>query len=172
VFLPLSLLSPAIGLPGLPAVSRAFADSPLKARNLAGRLSAAITVLTVVYCAIVWPFRTLVLESFFGESFAGYSDLVFPTALAAALTAMPLGYLILLRAGAQGRVLVKRDAALAFVGLTSMWTLAATMGTIGIPWGFALTGVVGVLTLIPSITSVEKWSVPMRPLELQTEIPA
>ena len=71
---PLSLIIPAISLPGLPALARASTRSGLEARKLAWQLGIAAGLIAAGY-VLVFRLAPGLLALLFGDEFAGYASL-------------------------------------------------------------------------------------------------
>ncbi|MGH2554666.1 MAG: hypothetical protein ACRDHO_02980 [Actinomycetota bacterium] len=137
VFAPLSLLGPAIGLPGLPALSSALHSSPARARWLAARLSGALVGMAFVYLLVIGAFRGQLLSTIFGPAFRAYRDLIYPIAAAQLLVAVGIGFVLLLKAAQRGRSLVMNDVAGASAVLLAVWLMTEANGVQGAAWGLA-----------------------------------
>src|SRR5262245_36052186 len=84
LFAPLTLLIPAMSLPGLPAVTRAMSSSRGEGRGLALRLSALVVGIAGGYFAVllaIWAVDGNVLGAVFGMSFERFAGLIAPIAL-------------------------------------------------------------------------------------------
>jgi O-antigen/teichoic acid export membrane protein len=138
VFAPLSLLGPAIGLPGLPALSSALNSSPARARWLAMRLSGALVGMALVYLLMVGAFGGALLSALFGPAFRSYRNLIYPIATAQLLIAVGVGFILLLKAARRGRSLLVNDLAGASVLLLAVWLLTQMHGVEGAAWALAV----------------------------------
>ena len=78
VFAPLSLLAPAIALPGLPALARAGQRSYVAAWDLALRLTVATVGLTLLYFATMFVIGETLLVLLYGSDFDEFSSLLLP----------------------------------------------------------------------------------------------
>jgi O-antigen/teichoic acid export membrane protein len=165
VFAPLSLLGPALALPGLPALSRKVASSVREAKRAATRLGVGAALATGMYLAITAVNRGSILSVVFGGSFEGFGQLVWPIGLRQMLTALTIGFNLLLMAQQRGRLLllsqILSTAAMLSLGL---W-LAERHGVIGAAWGGALAA--GVQGLVMAVAAL-RWSAPRRPDEVVT----
>jgi O-antigen/teichoic acid export membrane protein len=138
VFAPLSMLAPALALPGLPAVSRAAAESAEAGRALAARIGGAATGLASVYVLSAFLFPGTLLAWVFGAEFREFSGIVWPVGLAQILTGPMVGFMLLLIVQNRGRILLFTGVLQATVTLGAGLGLAATMGLVGAAWGKAL----------------------------------
>jgi O-antigen/teichoic acid export membrane protein len=142
LFAPLSLILPAIALPGLPAVARVLEASASSgpAFRLAIRLSWATGALASLYVAAMVLLGERLMVHAFGTSFSGYADLAWPIGVWQVALAAGAGFGIFLTAQRRGRalVLVRGTGAVATVVFVSL--LAWTSGVVGAAWGLALGG--------------------------------
>lgn len=150
IFAPLTLIGPAITLPGLPAITSALRQSPTDARAMATRLNLAALGLTGAYIAafLVAPGRLLGLV--YGDGFSQFADLVGPVAVAQLAHAAAVGYILLLKGGRRARVLALARAAGTVVALTLAGFLAGRHGVVGAAWGLAFGVVVSMLLIMLS----------------------
>jgi O-antigen/teichoic acid export membrane protein len=147
VFAPLSVLGPALSMPGLPAISAAITRSLGDARDVARRISFTLSALTLGYVAVASLAGKPLLALLFGDAFRRYQSLILPVASAQLALALGLGYVLLLKAARQGRVLVRNDAVGTVVTLAASLALTLWMGIEGAAWGWAL-GSVAASTLM------------------------
>jgi O-antigen/teichoic acid export membrane protein len=147
IFAPITLIAPAIALPGLPALTLALRHSPEHARALARRLSFAACGLTGLYVAafLIAPGRLLGLV--YGRGFSKFADLVVPVAIGQAAHAAAAGYILLLKATSHGRILATARGAGAAIALGLAGFLAGRIGVVAAAWGLTC-GVVVSTTLI------------------------
>jgi O-antigen/teichoic acid export membrane protein len=146
LFAPLTLLLPAITLPGLPEMSRRVASSAQGARRFALNLGAAATVLTGVYVLLGLASGGLLLTLVFGDQFRMFESLIPPVGVGQLLVASTIGIVLLLKAQRRGRSLLipRLGGSLATFGLAA--GLAASYGVEGAAWGIAIgSGVASVL---------------------------
>jgi O-antigen/teichoic acid export membrane protein len=137
IFAPLTLIGPAITLPGLPALTWALRYSPRDARAMAMRFSLAATALAGVYMAAFLVARGRLLGLVFGNGFTKFSDLVMPVAMAQMAHAGAVGYILLFKASSRGRVLAIARASGTMVALTLAGFFAWRNGVVGSAWGLA-----------------------------------
>ncbi|MGI8773557.1 MAG: hypothetical protein ACR2KQ_00890 [Actinomycetota bacterium] len=143
LFAPLTLLGPALGLPGLPALSRALRTSAAEARVLAAKLSTLLAGATLAYLLLVGFADRSVLEFVYGRSFGRYGFLVWPMGTAQVITAVGAGALLLLRAArASGGLMISRltttGGTLLLVGI-----LAGSAGIVAAAWGAVAAAAMG-----------------------------
>jgi Cu/Ag efflux pump CusA len=96
VFAPLSVLGPAITLPGLPSMTRSYHASLHTARSLATRLSLTVGGLTALYTLALAAGGGAALTFLFGDRFASFTSLIVPVATGQLLAAASIGFIILL----------------------------------------------------------------------------
>jgi O-antigen/teichoic acid export membrane protein len=137
LFAPLTLLAPAIALPGLPELSRQTARSRERARRLALFLGMAAAALTGGYVLLASLGGRRFLGLVFGEGFSGFASLLLPVGVGQLLIASSVGFALLLKAQRRGKALLWTrvvGSAVAF-GLASV--LAVSYGVKGAAWGMA-----------------------------------
>jgi O-antigen/teichoic acid export membrane protein len=143
VFGPLTVLGPALALPGVPELAKRAAVSVPAAMSLAVRIGAAATILTGAYVVLIAIGGERLLTTVFGHSFGNYGALVWPIGLGQVLLAPTIGFALLLRAQAKGAALLtgRLIGSIATLGLSLGF--AVTWGILGAAWGMALGAVVG-----------------------------
>jgi O-antigen/teichoic acid export membrane protein len=148
MFGPLTLLAPALALPGLPALSRALARSTDRASRVALYIGGLAVALTGGYLAITAALGEQLLERVFGPSFSSFGALILPTGIGQMLIAGTMGLALLLKAQARGKALLAARVVGSVSSLVLVLALAATHGVTGAAWGMALAGGVSSLALI------------------------
>jgi O-antigen/teichoic acid export membrane protein len=138
VFAPLSLLAPAIGLPGLPAVERALRTSKREAWRTTTRLTALVTLAGLAYVIVVGAWVGDILSGLFGRSFLPFQSLTLPVAVGQIFSAAGVGIILFLQASRQGSALLFSSAAGCLLTLGTVWGLAHTHGIVGAAWGLAI----------------------------------
>jgi O-antigen/teichoic acid export membrane protein len=128
LFAPLTLITPAIALPGLPAMARAGAQSRRAAFSLARRLSGAVMLFTAVYVIIMTTVGSALLPLVFGDSFDRFRHLALPIGIWQEIGAAGVGFTLFLTAWQRGRDLFVARV----VESTSILALVAIF--VG-PWG-------------------------------------
>jgi O-antigen/teichoic acid export membrane protein len=164
VFAPLSLLVPALTLPGLPAVARSLATSSDAARSLAIQISGLVTGLTILYVSL-FTLSAGLLTAVFGERFARFQVIVLPIGLAQIALATAAGFPLLLKVQGRGRALFLSRLTALVLMLTASTALAVTRGLTAVAWGmFAAaviaSGVLAVVTLRPNHEHTSRLSRP------------
>jgi O-antigen/teichoic acid export membrane protein len=149
IFAPLSLILPAIALPGLPAMARALRASSGSAIRLAAALSGLVGALAALYVGAMVLLGGRLIPFVFGSSFAGFANLAAPIGTWQLVSALAAGFGIFLIAQQRGRDLVVIRATGAVASTASITLLAWTSGVVGAAWGFAVGGgFVTVLTVV------------------------
>jgi O-antigen/teichoic acid export membrane protein len=138
LFAPLSLLSSAVTLPGLPAVTRALAVSFSSALRLAVRISVAVVGLAFAYVLLAGAGGGGLLAVVFGSRFRTFHDLIYPIGAWQLAAAAGVGLQIFIRSQQRGRALFLTRLCVSIVGYCAITTLAATHGVSGAAWGFAI----------------------------------
>jgi O-antigen/teichoic acid export membrane protein len=134
---PLSLIAPAISLPGLPAISRATFESREDARAMALRLGTLGVASASIYLMIFGFNGERLLSILFGSSFATFSGLILPIGLGQILAAATLGFTLLLTAEQRGEQLLVVGIVAAAGSLGPPILLGLSHGVEGAAWGFA-----------------------------------
>jgi O-antigen/teichoic acid export membrane protein len=157
LFAPLSLLTSAASLPGLPALAREEAKSPRDSLRMAVRLSVGVTVLTSLYLVLVGSARTQLLSFLFGDSFNQFARLIFPVGAGQLVLAGGTGFFLLLKARRQGRLLLGSRV----VGITSTFisvaALASQFGLVGGAWGQTIGFAMRTLAYLGSTSKTQSW---------------
>jgi hypothetical protein len=148
IFAPLSVVGPALGLPGLPALARRAAVPTGGARTLAAGLGAMATMLTVAYVVVTALGRGHLLAAVFGNSFQPFVSLVWPIGAKELLVAPTLGFTLLLKAQRRGGTLLSSRAVASLATLALGSGLAVTAGVVGAAWGIAIGAALGSLTVM------------------------
>ena len=148
VFAPLTLVVPAISLPGLPLVARTVSCDLRRALRLSVRLSGVAFSATLAYVIVIALGGWKLLPLLFGESFAQFTDLIWPIAVGQLLTSAGVGLLLLMKAEKRGRDLLVNRAIAATFSLAFVTFLALRYGLLGAAWGTAGGSLVSLLLLI------------------------
>jgi O-antigen/teichoic acid export membrane protein len=148
LFGPLSLLAPALALPGLPALSRASAESVERAVRLALSMGVLAVLLTGGYLAVAATFGDQLLEGVFGPSFTPFGALILPIGVYQIVVSATMGCALLLKAQARGRALLVARVVGSVSTLVLVLSLATTHGITGAAWGLALAGGLSSLVLV------------------------
>ena len=144
VFAPLSLLSAAIALPALPAMTRRLTVGAKAASWFAVRLSGLLIVLTTAYVVPVSLAGSEVLKRVFGASFQTYDRLVLPIVIQQIVTAGGGGFMLLLLAKRRGRAIFTLNVVIVPVSLASIAVGDAVSGLVGVAWGLGIVALLSV----------------------------
>jgi O-antigen/teichoic acid export membrane protein len=147
LFAPLTLLIPAIALPALPALTRVAERSVARARRLAGLLSLMAVTLTACYVLPAASIADQMLRGLFGEPFVAFRDLLLPVAVGQFAAASALGFELLAKARAQGKLYLVVYAANSAVTLACTAALAPSYGVLGAAWALAAGAVTSAVVL-------------------------
>lgn len=146
-FAPMTLVGPALRMPGLPAIARATrgagAAGARAAKLIAAQLSAAALALIVVYFVILETVGGRLLAVVFGPSFRSFRNLIFPVGLGQLAGASALGFYIMLRAESRGRAVFGARVVTAVATFAFIPPLALHSGVYGAAWGSSLGAAVG-----------------------------
>jgi O-antigen/teichoic acid export membrane protein len=155
VFSPLSLLLPAVALPGLPAIARSAAQSSDAARSLAVRISGLVTALTTLYVT-VFTLSPGLLTAVFGERFARFDTIVLPVGLTQIALATAAGFPLLLKAQGRGRALFFSRLVGLVLTMAAATALAVTRGLTGVTWAMFVSAVLASAVLAAVALRVER----------------
>ncbi|MGI8773563.1 MAG: hypothetical protein ACR2KQ_00920 [Actinomycetota bacterium] len=147
IFAPLSLLVPAMALPGLPAMVRNLHISMHSARRLASRVSLTLAAVTFVYVVVLGFAGELVLPFVFGSAFRGYESLLAPVGAEQLILAASTGYVLLLRASLAAKLLVWARLGLCLASFVLVALFASYAGLDGAAWGLAIGSLAGTLAV-------------------------
>jgi O-antigen/teichoic acid export membrane protein len=146
-FAPMTLVGPALRMPGLPAIARASArgdaEGQRTAKLIAARLSAAAFGLIVVYFIALETAGGRLLTTVFGRSFRRFNPLILPVGVGQLAGAAALGFYVLLRAQARGRTVFRIRLVTAAATFILIPPLTLRWGVSGAAWGSSLGAVVG-----------------------------
>ncbi len=156
MFGPLSLLAPALALPGLPALARASTVSAARAMHLALLVSGLALLLAGAYLAVAAALSGHLLEWVFGTSFRGFEELIIPVGVGQIFAAAAMGFALLLMAQARGKALLVARVVGSVSSLVLAIVLAGTKGVAGAAWGMAAAG--GLASLVLVAYSIRGWA--------------
>lgn len=148
VFAPLTLVVPAISLPGLPLVARTVKSDPHRSLRTSVELSFVAFAATAAYVVAIALGGWRLLPFLFGESFLRFRNLIWPIAVAQLLTSGGVGLLLLMKAERRGRDLMVNRAIAAGVSLALITLLALRYGLVGAAWGTAIGSLASLALLI------------------------
>lgn len=135
IFAPLTLLRPAIALPGLPAMTKAVSSSRRKGRRVAGQLSAGLVAFTTIYVLLLSIRRMQLLALVFGASFGRFAGLILPIGIEEIFNAFAVGFYLFLKGSRQGRSILWSTAIAETSTLVGATALALRYGLVGAAWG-------------------------------------
>jgi O-antigen/teichoic acid export membrane protein len=157
IFAPITLLGPAIALPGLPAIRQASGRSWSRGFKLSILVSCAALSVTVAYLAVVTVIGLLsgdgALSLVFGPGFARFDPLLAPIASAQLAFAVAIGSDLFLRALGRGRALTVSHAIGSLALLISVLAYGADHGITGVTWGVTVGAVVGTICLLVAVAA-------------------
>jgi O-antigen/teichoic acid export membrane protein len=146
-FGPLTLVIPALSLPGLPLVVKARERSRAEALRLTLWISATATLATAVYSAVFFA-RPSLLSMIFGSQFARFEHLILPIGLAQIVAATTVGFGLLLRADGRGRALFGSQVVNSAAALLLATTGAVVGGVTAVAWAAVAVAVIGSSTIV------------------------
>ena len=132
LFAPLTLVIPALALPGLPAMARTSELGSM--RRLAWRYSALALTGVATYMTVMVVGGADLLTFVFGSSFAGFGDLAWPIGTAQVLLAAGVGASLMLRARQRGPALLVSRVTGSGLALVLAAVLAYPLGLAGVAW--------------------------------------
>jgi O-antigen/teichoic acid export membrane protein len=147
VFAPLSLLGPALALPGLPLVSRLVVDARRRALRVAAEIAGLITAVTGAYVVALYAVPD-VLVFLFGQEFAAFRSIMIPIGVGQLLAAPAFGLTLFLKATQRGRTLLWLGTLNVVVYLVLTVVLGLAFGLSGAAWGAVGTGAVSAAALL------------------------
>lgn len=148
LFAPLSMLGPAIALPGLPLVASALRKSRRAATAIAVRISILLTVITIVFFAVTVSWRQVLLSYVFGRKFVVYADLIWPVGVQQVFAAIAAGFVLLMKARRRGRFILFYRSLVSVTMLFAVVGLSLLFGLVGAAWGAAIGTAIGTCTVI------------------------
>jgi O-antigen/teichoic acid export membrane protein len=164
-FAPMTLIGPALRMPGLPAIARASARGDAKgartAKQIASRLSAAAFVLVVCYFIVLETIGGRLLGALFGSGFHRFDRLILPVGVGQLSGAAALGFYVLLRAKARGRTVFGVRVVTAVATFVLIPPLALLWGVYGAAWGSSIGATIG--WVLVGFTALRRPSVHRRP---------
>jgi O-antigen/teichoic acid export membrane protein len=135
IFAPLTLLGPAMSLPGLPAIARSLKRSPHAARTVAGWISLIAGTLVLSYLVVLSLFPSSLLSGVFGASFKAFRSLIIPVGVGQLIMAAQTGFYLFLKVQGRGRELLRARIVSSLCFFTFGAILAAGYGLTAAAWG-------------------------------------
>jgi O-antigen/teichoic acid export membrane protein len=148
IFAPLSLIGPAVALPGLPLIKKAIEESYATARRLALKLSIVLIVLTSAYLLASSVNQGALLTAVFGDDFTRYRGLIWPVGVHQLMAAAAGGYYVLLKAHRGGKRILLSRTLTSLVTLALLAPLSLRFGILGGAWAMALGASTGTASII------------------------
>jgi O-antigen/teichoic acid export membrane protein len=148
IFAPLTLIAPALSLPGLPYLAEQVRSAPTHAVRAAARLGLGGATVGVVYLAVMAATGGRVMEWVYGRSFARFDGLVWPFGVGQLVTIASIGFALLLRAQSRGGALFVGRAVGAVSGLGLGVAGALAFAVTGAAWGATVGSALAGLTMI------------------------
>ena len=160
VFAPLSFVGAALALPGLPALTRAWHRSEHAAASLAVKVGAASGGVTVLYLGLLALGGGAVISRVFGHAFGQYGDLVWPVGLGQIISAVTVGFGLLLTAQRRGSAILFCTLVGSGTSLLLAFSLGDAYGLRGVAWGMALAALLG--TVCVTLVALRPRTLPER----------
>jgi O-antigen/teichoic acid export membrane protein len=152
ILAPLSLLGPAIALPGLPIVARTVAASSRRALKISAQFAGLITLATSAYVVLLYALPG-VLSLFFGQGFLRFRSIIVPIGIGQILAAPAFGLNLFLMAEQRGRILLFLATLNAALYLTFAVGLGSVYGLGGAAWAYAGSSAIGESALLVVLRS-------------------
>jgi O-antigen/teichoic acid export membrane protein len=146
VYSPLTLIGPAIAMPGLPLISRVTASSRRRALAITWQLAALTTLATGVYLGVVSALPNL-LSFVFGDEFGTFNSIMLPIGVAQLFTAPVSALTVLLIAEQRGHLLVWVGTLNALLLMGCSVGFAYVFGLTGAAWGLAAGSAFGLVVM-------------------------
>ena len=162
IFAPLTLIAPALSLPGLPYLAERVRSSPAQAVRTAAKIGLGGAALGVAYLAVMAGTGGRVMEWVYGRSFAEFDGLVWPFGVGQLFTIGSIGFALLLRVQSRGRAMFAGRAVGAVSGLGLGVAGALAFQVSGAAWGATLGSAMAGLTMVLLATR------PLSPEELSS----
>jgi O-antigen/teichoic acid export membrane protein len=147
LFAPLSAIGPALNLPGLPAVARAYRRGFRQARKMAVTISGIAIAAAVLYFAFLFLGGWHLLPLLFGQSFDRYRNLLLPVALSQIFSATGIGLGLLITVQRRGRFLLLSRVVVVTIGIAITAVGAIEYGLIGATWASAIASFILAVTV-------------------------
>ncbi len=171
IFAPVTLIGPAIGLPGLPALARALTEDLASARRIAMRLSLFASALAVGYMTLAGLLGGAALRWLFGPSFSPFSKLVIPLALDQTLLSAGMGAFLLLKAARRTREPVVSHTLGTVAALGFGCWFGALAGAVGASWGLAVGSLVATSAVLVVAARLSPAGIPGSPPRVEPARP-
>jgi O-antigen/teichoic acid export membrane protein len=162
VFAPLTLLGPAVSLPGLPLVSGIVSAFPRRALLVALRYGVLMMTVAGVYVVVLYAFPGS-LGFFFGQEFAEFRSIVVPIGLGQIALAFVFSLTLFLKAQQRGRTLFWLYALQTLLNVTFAVVFASLFGLTGAAWAGVVATLLYVALLVVVVRPTRISAVPARP---------
>lgn len=158
LFSPLSLVAPALAIPGMKTMSDIWKQQPDAVLRLAYRMSGLAVACMLIYALAVSISQSAVF-SILGDDFRQYSSLIAPIALGQTVLAGTIGFVTLLKVSRKGKDVVVTGVGAALLACVVGISLGAAFGIELAAWGIAFSPV-------PSFV----WAVQRARIAVRTEV--
>jgi O-antigen/teichoic acid export membrane protein len=147
ILAPLTLLAPAIALPGLPLVARTLTVSPRRGLAITVQLGFLVGLATLAYVALIYQVPGA-LSFFFGEDFLQFRSIIIPIGVGQLIAAPAFGLSLFLMAAQRGRALFTVNTLNAASYLIFAVVLGVAFGLEGAAWAYAVSSAIGEIALL------------------------
>jgi O-antigen/teichoic acid export membrane protein len=137
LFAPLSLIAPALALPGLPAIARAYAHGFAAARRLTLQISGIAVGFALTFFVALFLGGWRLLPFLFGDAFERYRDIIPAVAVGQVFSAAGIGFPLLMKVEQRGRTLLASRLISTTSGLVLVVVGATRYGLPGATWAIA-----------------------------------
>ena len=147
ILAPLTLLGPAMALPGLPLVVRALDTSPRRGLVIAAHLAALTMVATLAYVVLIYQLPGA-LSLFFGREFLHFRSIIIPIGVGQVIAAPAFGLTLFLMAEQRGAGLLLVNTLNAGLYLAFAVVFGSAYGLHGAAWAYAASSAIGEAVLL------------------------
>lgn len=148
IFAPLTLVSAAASLPGLPAISRSLASSRHAAVALSARLGLLSLAITTAYVGALSLGSGSIVPRIFGHSFEQFTYLIWPIGVGQLVSAVAVGFTLLLIAEGRGSAYLVCTGVGSAVSVTLVYVFGDLYGLNGAAWGISCSAILGTIVTI------------------------
>jgi O-antigen/teichoic acid export membrane protein len=148
VFAPMTLLGPALSLPGVPRISRAMSTSVREGLRVAVVMSVMATVAVGAYIAVLVPVRVPVLTHVFGPGFGRFDNLIFPVAAGQLISSTGFALAAFLKCAGDGRALPVARIGSALSAIVLLFLVSGRFGVTGAAWALSAGSVTSTAVMV------------------------
>jgi O-antigen/teichoic acid export membrane protein len=142
ILAPLTLLAPAVALPGLPLIARTLPTSPRRSLAITIQLGLLMAGATLAYVLFIYQVPGA-LSLFFGDEFSQFRYIIVPIGVGQLIAAPAFGLSLLLMAAQRGIALLTVNSVGAIAYLVIAVVLGLAFGLHGAVWAYAISSAIG-----------------------------